>query len=236
MGYAVIFVLFAIALVAGAVHARGIGWVMLWPALGCVVIAAGYGCLGPAVFGKRTDGRLSWWSFLVHGPYLLLIWITWRLGASLGREPAMHEVAPQLWLGRRVSARVLPAGVTLVVDLTSESPEPRCIVSDYHYLCVPTLDASVPSEEAFVSAVDEAMRAKGVFVHCASGHGRSAAFVAAMLIAQGKAVDVREAILLIRGQRPSVELNGCQRRLAQCVGRRLAERASTDHVPESPSA
>ena len=62
--------------------------------------------------------------------------------------------------------------------------------------------------------VEEAFSAGSVFVHCANGHGRSAAFAAALLLRRGLARDVAEAMGIIRRARPACRLNPVQTALA----------------------
>ena len=59
-------------------------------------------------------------------------------------------------------------------------------------------------------------RAEGpVLVHCALGHGRSATFVAAYLLAEGLAASLPEALDLLRRVWPGVRLSDAQRRLLE---------------------
>jgi protein-tyrosine phosphatase len=52
-----------------------------------------------------------------------------------------------------------------------------------------------------------------VYVHCAAGHGRSAMFVAALLLASGRLASVSEAEAFMREKRPEVRLSSSQREL-----------------------
>jgi protein-tyrosine phosphatase len=86
------------------------------------------------------------------------------------------------------------------------------------YLCVPTLDALTPSDSIARQAIDRIARSDGpVYIHCAQGHGRSAAFAAAVLIRRGLARDVEEAERLLVTKRPGVRLNRRQREFVRRV-------------------
>jgi protein-tyrosine phosphatase len=212
--YAVVFAVFGLYLAAVAVLLGDFGLLLLWPAVSCFVVAAAYAGVGPAVFGKRPDGRLAWWAVALLLPYLLLSAALWHLVRVFGKEPCCHEVAPGVWLGRRPLPKELPPTVDLVVDLTAEFAEPRGVCAGRTYLCLPTLDTLAPDGMAFAELVRRVTAWPGVvYIHCASGHGRSATLAAAVLIARGLARDAAEAEAVLRGVRPGVRLKKAQREL-----------------------
>jgi protein-tyrosine phosphatase len=199
-----------------AAFAGGAAWVLAWPALSFALVAAAYAGLGARIFGKRPTGRLAPWAVLLLWPYLLLTWAVWHAGRLFDRRACASEVAPGLWLGRRALARELPPGVGLVVDLTAEFPEPRGVVANRIYVCVPVLDSTAPAGPALRELVQRVAGWQGgVFVHCAKGHGRSALVAAGVLLARGLAADAGEAERLLRAARPGVRLNAPQRRLLE---------------------
>jgi protein-tyrosine phosphatase len=121
-------------------------------------------------------------------------------------------VTPGIWLGRRPYLKELPPGIGLVIDLTAEFPAERALRREIPYLCLPVLDAFVPSDAAFLDAVDRVMReTRPVYIHCAMGRGRSASLAAAIAIKKGLAVDVESAEQLLRKTRGGVRLNRLQR-------------------------
>jgi protein-tyrosine phosphatase len=212
MPYAILFGLLAGYLAFLAAASGGWGWLLLWPAVSFGLLAAAYAGLGPRVFGKRGDGRLSPLMVWLLLPVLLLLWGLWHLSRLAGR--CCDEVAPGLWLGRRAFVRELPPGIVLVVDLTAEFSAPRGIREGRDYLALPTLDAAAPDESAFRAALDRVSGAAGpVYLHCAQGHGRSALLAAAVLLRRGIASDVRDAERILRRARPGVRLKPAQRRL-----------------------
>jgi protein-tyrosine phosphatase len=213
MKYAIVFTLLGIELIALGVFLGGAGWLLCWPGGSFVLVGAAYAGLGPRVFGKRRDGSLAWWSAALL-PYLGLTWLVWHLQRRLSREPCCHAVAPGLWLGRRPYAHEVPPSVSLIVDLTAEFSEPGAVRVGRTYLCVPTLDSAATDEKTFRDLVETiAGWQGGVYVHCALGHGRSAAVAAAVLLARGLASTVREAEQMLRQARPGVRLKKAQRAL-----------------------
>jgi protein-tyrosine phosphatase len=181
-------------------------------------VAAAYQWIGPKVFGKRPDGTLAWWSVVALLPFLLFTWLLWRLQRRFSGSDCCNEVAPGIWLGRRAYGWELPAGISLVVDLTAEFPEPKDVRAGRSYRCLPTLDTRAPEERAFQQLVEEIVAWPGsVYIHCAAGHGRSATVAAAALIARGLAQEVTQAEHLLKQARPGVSLNSVQRGLLERV-------------------
>ena len=199
---------------------------LLWSGGSFATVAAAYALQKPCVFGKRSDGTMAPLPSLLLLPYLLLTWLLWYGQTRLSREAAWDEVAPGLWLGRRISAERMPRGVTLIVDLTSEFSEPRSVREGRHYLCLPALDNAAPERGAFQDAVRQVSGWEGgVYVHCALGHGRSALVVAAVMMARGLAATPVEALALLHRARPGVSLSWEQRAFLErppLVARRLA--------------
>jgi protein-tyrosine phosphatase len=208
-----LFVLLAFALAALGLLEGGFGYVLLWPALSFALVGAGYLGLGSRVFGKRADGSLPIWSRAVFAPYLGLAWVIWQFLRKTRVRP-YDLVAPGLYLARRLHTRELPADVELVVDLTAEFAIPAGFGGSRRYQSLPALDGHVPDEARFAALVDEVARSNAVtLVHCAAGHGRSAGFVAAVLIRRGLAADIDEAEKLIKVVRPSIRIRRSQRAL-----------------------
>jgi protein-tyrosine phosphatase len=207
-------------------------WGLGWLGASLLVVGGAYLGPGPRVLGKRADGTLAWAPVLLLLPYFLLAWTVWHVRRGLSRERCFHEVAPGLLLGRRPFAHELPAEVALVVDLTSEFPEPPAVRTRARYLCHPVLDTCAPDEEGLVSVVRTVLAEPGaVYVHCAQGHGRSSTLVAAVLLAQGHHEDVPGAEHHLRRARPGVRLHPEQRALLTRMLPRLrrlgTERAGT---------
>jgi protein-tyrosine phosphatase len=216
MKYALMLVMLGLAQVIFAYDAGIFSWLFLWSGLSWIFAGGAYGFVGARAFGKRNDGSMVWWNVLLFFPYLAATWLLWYTQKSLTKEPLCNQVSPGVWLGRRCSASELPSGVGMVVDLTAEFAEMRQVREGRAYVCLPILDASIPSLTSFqelvqiVASVD-----KPIYVHCALGHGRSATVVVALLVARGDALSVDQAELIVKMVRPGIAINRVQRHFLQ---------------------
>jgi membrane-associated phospholipid phosphatase len=190
------------------------GWALwlLWASVALAMVAAAYAAFGPGLFQKAPDGRLSLAAMAMLAPYLIGAWINSRVWTR--RSPLPASVTPELMIGRVPSARERAAlNIRAIVDLTAELPAPGRAGA---YRNVPSLDLVPLHGEALrgaVAAID-ALRERGpVLVCCALGYGRSAAAIAAWLIAAGHAADAEQAIATIRRARPRIVLTPEQLRL-----------------------
>lgn len=188
-----------------------VSWLLWWSGADFVLVGLAYVWNRPQIFGKRPDGTLTGWRGALLFPYLLFAWVVWSLETRLRREVPFHEVAPGLWLWRRVPGRDLPPSVSLFVDLTSEFWEPASVRRGRTYLCLPTLDGATPEPQKLRELVQAVSVWPGeVYVHCALGRGRSALVVAAVLLAKGAASDLEDATQKLRQARAGVRLNPVQ--------------------------
>ena len=184
--------------------------IILWPALAVALVAAAYGGLGPGALGKRA-GRLAWGRRLLLAPYLAGAHASLRL-QSRGHPP-YAEVASGLFLGRHLNAReARRLTASAVLDMTAELSE-AAPLRRRAYLCLPTLDLTVPNPAQLAEGARfiEAHLANGpVYVHCALGLGRSAAQVAAYLLASGRAATAGEAVARVKAAQPRAKLEASQ--------------------------
>jgi len=186
-------------------------WILLWPATVMVAIAVVYAARVPRALGKRADGTLAWWAWLVWAPIFGYMRLLHELARTLTREPVANEVAAGVWVGRRPRAHELPEGVAIVVDLCAELPGAPGVADGRAYLAIPTLDATSPTPAQIARAVDAILAAKGAaFIHCAFGHGRSATVAAALLVRRGEAT-LEDVERKLRACRPRIGLNAHQR-------------------------
>jgi len=187
------------------------GLVFLWVAAAYVMAGLAYFTGRPGWLGKRHDGTMALWTAFLSFPYLVLAVVASMVRRVL-REPPWNEVAPGLYVGRRVSGAELPPDIDLVVDLTSEFAEPASVRAGRSYRCLPTMDGCASEPDAFRAlAVEVAGWPGRVYVHCAVGHGRSAALAAAVIILRGDARDVASAEALMKQARPGIELKRAQK-------------------------
>lgn len=196
--------------------AAGVGFA--WAGTSFLLIGAAYAGLGARVLGKRTNGRLQWWTVMLLLPFFLLIWVTWWLARLFSRENCCDEIVPGLWLGRYPLPGEVPERASRVVDLAAEFPRLQRTTGSREYISLPTLDAGVPERQAFLDVVQAIVASSEcTYIHCAQGHGRSAIVMAAVLIAKGLAADVESAERQIRERRPGVKLNRRQQKFVRAA-------------------
>lgn len=214
--YLIVLVLVGATQIVLASTSGTMAWLLYWSGLSWIVVGAAYGGLGAGIFGKRANGRMAPVSICLLLPYLSVTWFLWYMQQLLTKEPPYNEITPGLWLGRRCLGKELPSGIELIVDMTSEFSEPADLQLGRSYVCVPTLDASVPSDKAFADLVQIIVASPGpVYVHCALGHGRSAAVMTAVLVAKGSASTIEQAEQNVKQARPGTKINPVQRKMLQ---------------------
>ncbi|APR83674.1 Ser/Thr and Tyr protein phosphatase (dual specificity) [Minicystis rosea] len=217
MRYGILFLLLGVSLAGLAALSGGFGWGLLWPAASFVVVAIAYARRRPTMLGKHRDGTMALWAWALLGPYLLLTLALSWIERWVSREDAANEVAPGLWVGRRPRVRDLPASIDIVVDLTAELPAARGVRLREDYVGVPVLDGTAPAVEALRALLERLGDRRGIFLHCASGHGRSATVAAALLIARGVAADVEQAEAHLQRARPGIRLRAEQRQRVRAL-------------------
>jgi protein-tyrosine phosphatase len=180
------------------------GWWLLWPAAALSLVATAYFGAGPAVF-QKTDGRQSWPARILLAPYLLGVWISYRLYTRAA--PARHEALPSLYFGRWPRGDDLASYAPVaVLDLTAEFSRKRNLPL-HSYANIPILDLTTPEPLALQSAVefiDKYIQHGPVFVHCALGFSRSATVVAAWLVRSKRFATPEEAMSHLAAQRRGV--------------------------------
>jgi protein-tyrosine phosphatase len=209
MKQALTYLIAAVVQLALALWLHGWALLLLWTAVACLLVGLAYAGAGAALFGKRADGRLAWWAWLLL-PYLGFTYAIWKIKRRLSKEALYNEITPGLWIGRRVLGAELPDDVQVIVDLTCEFAEPSTALARCEYRALPTLNYSVPPLGALQALVAELAGRDGVYIHCAQGHGRSATVAAALLRQRGAAATVDEAVAMVVRVRPKVHLEPCQ--------------------------
>jgi hypothetical protein len=211
--------LFALATVLPVIPMLFVGWAALASAL----VALAYAKNWPGVYGKRPAGTIAWWRALPVLPVMGGTALVRRLLRGHFLAEPYHLVAEGLYVGGRIPARHLPAGVAMVVDLVAEAPAPRGVALDRRYHALPTLDGHVAADPiAFAELVARAARDPGpVYVHCAGGRGRAVCFATAVLIVRGVVADVDAAVEHVRRVRPKIGPTQAHRALSQWAAERL---------------
>lgn len=202
----------AIRYAAGAALAAALGlgiggWALwlLWVAVSLAMVAAIYAFLDAGAFQKGAQGSLSPAVHWLLAPYLAGAWLNSRWWTR--HQPLPDAVLPGLLIGRLPTRAERDAqGIRAVVDLSAELP---CMAAGVRYASVPQLDLTLPSPgqlERAARAIESAMGNGPVLVCCALGFSRSAAAVAAWLLASGRASAAADAVEQVRRVRPAIVL------------------------------
>ncbi len=207
----------ATACLVAALALQGAALWLLWGTLSLGLVSTAYAGLGPVVFQKNAQGRLSVAALGLLAPYLLgariNVWAWTR-----GQAPAV-EIADGVWLGRYPTPAILARlPVRRIVDVSAEMTgrlawpgEPAA--SALPIAAEPGLDLLIPAGPALhrtVMLIEQARAGGSVLVCCALGYSRSAAALAAWLVATGRCADMAAAIARIRRQRPAIVLDAAR--------------------------
>jgi protein-tyrosine phosphatase len=172
------------------------------------------------LFGKRADGTLPIWSWVIFLPLHLYSLAILNLTRLIGNEPWVCRVNESLSLGSRPNASDDCGEFDAIIDLTAEFQEVKSVRQRRGYYSFPIVDASAPTVDALEAAVKARPNGRAL-VHCAQGHGRTGLFAAAWLLANGSATTADEALALVTSVRPGVKLNSTQRRCLSELEQRL---------------
>lgn len=212
-GFALTFVALTLGLVL-LIPASGSGWsaIVLWPAAGTAMVALAYAGEHPRLLGKRDDGRIAAWSWVLGLPIHAFSALIWRLQRA-GGEAFANEVAPGIWVGRRpLPGDLRTHEFATIVDLTAEFAAVTAERDHPGYRCLPVLDGTLPETEALQAIVGPLVDAPDpILIHCAVGHGRSAGVAAALALARGLHGDPQRAIAAMQEARPRIRLREHQR-------------------------
>lgn len=209
------------------------------PQISAMLLANSFVCAGlragiPDPFCKnpnlRKFLRFRAWRAIILGPYLLATWSVHWVACRLSREAPFDEVAPGVFVGRKLHGRdraaVEHTGFGSVLDLAAEFDDPAWLKDsrDYHSEPLPDTCSPTPVRLAYCCRWIECVLPYGaVFVHCASGHGRSATVAAAWVLWSKQADTVDHAIESIRSRRPGIHINGSQRRALEDFYRSMVD-------------
>ena len=222
MKYALIFFIFGISSIIFGYNLIIFRLLFFWAGVSFIILGAAYGCLGAKVFGKKSNGTLNKWCLFLLLPYLLLTWIIWHIQRLISQEDCCNEIAPGIWLGRRAFVDELPDRISLIIDLTAEFPEPPNVISGKTYICIPTLDTSVPEQHVFEKLIHTICSWQGnVYIHCALGHGRSATVAAGVLLAKGLVENFNQAEKVLLTARPKIKFSPAQKNMLKKCQRSL---------------
>jgi hypothetical protein len=176
------------ALAAGiAFRFGGVCWILLWPTVAMLTVALIYLADRPSLFRQPLIR-------VILAPYTGAAWINSRCWTR--SHSAAHEIVDGVWLGR------VPWGRTNFRSVVSLSPELPIGVR-----IIPMLDLVDPTSLQLrdaVAAIEEGVDQRPTLVCCALGFSRSAAAIAAWMLATGRARSATEAFEVIRRKRPQI--------------------------------
>lgn len=194
----------------------GGAWLLLlWPAMSLALVASAYAS-GRRDFLKAGAAGLPACSWLLFGPWLLVMWLNvrlrrGRLGEAVELDSGLDpDLDPPLWLGPQPAICGMPAELQGRSDLTvvSLAPEvPQRVNAGLATVVIPALDLVVPGEEVTaeaLAAIASALQRGPVYLHCALGYGRSAHVAAVWLQRRHSSagMTLRQAQDWIRQRRP----------------------------------
>lgn len=178
----------------------------VWPAFAFGTAAYGYSGYGSIY--RKNAGRLTFFTKLLFGPLLAAQWISWRY--YRGQSARWSELTSRVWLGPVLTEdeanAAIAAGVTAVLDLTVEFSRPDAF-KKLHYLNVPILDLTAPSQSQLMvaSAFIERESSQGVvFIHCKAGYSRTAVAATAWLLVTERAKNADDAFAQLMKVRPRI--------------------------------
>src|SRR5579859_3468974 len=105
------------------------GWFLVAVWLGCdfIVLGIAYARGAHRIYGKRPDGTLPLWSWLIFLPLFAYTLIVWHLIRIFNPESPRNAVNEQLVVGRRLLGFEHEGKFDNFVDLTAEFAAPRLI-------------------------------------------------------------------------------------------------------------
>jgi hypothetical protein len=209
MKHAITLTFVGIALMIMGAQVGVFGAFLVWLGFNFLLLGGGHFRKVHSLFGKRSDGTLPLWSWIIFLPLFLFGIFVWHLARAFSSEPAVNRISSQLVIGRRLLSGERPEEFANYIDLTAEFQEPRELREAPGYVAFPILDASAPSPEDLRAAITR-LNPGSTFIHCAQGHGRTGLFALAVLLSSGAVRSVEEGLSLLASVRPAIRLSPTQ--------------------------
>lgn len=182
----------------------GGSYVLVWPGVSLLGVAAGYSGWGTGVFQKEANGRISPSARLLLWPYRFGAWLS--MYGFTRQLPQVIQVTDGVFIGSYPRSPLRQASI---LDVTAEFSRSRNS-RNKPYICCPLMDLVVPNQQQLdlaVTQLNQLHQQHGtVLVHCALGMSRSALVIAAWLLDQGRVATPQAAAELLRQVRPQVVL------------------------------
>jgi len=150
------------------------------------------------ILAKSRHGKVNYLFLVLNAPWLLFTWVVFQIQMLLSRENRVDQIeGSSIFVASRPLRGFDFSSYDLVVDLTAEFLKDR--VEDKKYLCFPNLDG-MPLSSTYDDV--EVFKNRRVLVHCANGHGRSALFVASLLLDMREVESFDEGLKRVEKSRP----------------------------------
>ena len=145
MSYKYILTLIGLPLITIGLVERGWFVLLVWLGGDFFILGLAHWQAAHGVFGKKTDGTISFWHRLLFFPLLVYTAVVWHLTRLFSRGSAYNTVTEQLVVGRRLLPPELGEKFDNYVDLTAEFSEPAAIRRSPAYRCFPILVTRLPA-------------------------------------------------------------------------------------------
>ena len=174
-------------------------YALIWLLLNFLLFTVAYALNTPnLILAKNHTGKINYLLLILNAPWLLFTWIIFQIQMLLSRENSVDKIEGS---GIFIASRPLRgfdfSPYDVVVDLTAEFLKDT--VKNEKYLSYPNLDG-MPLSCGYDDV--EIFKNKKVLVHCANGHGRSALFVAKLLVELKFVENFEEGLEVIKKHRP----------------------------------
>jgi rhodanese-related sulfurtransferase len=180
--------------------------ILAWPAAAMGTVSVAYFGAGARVLRKHR-GRLPMMTQWLLAPWLLGQEISWWWYRRQGAK--CDQLTPRVWMGsvpdHDAAYEMVHDGVTDVLDMTAEFEAPRAFRELPGYKNIPVMDLTAPTQAQLHDAaafIEKARKEGVVFVHCKSGHSRTAAALGAWLLQSGGTTEA--ALAQMREARPGM--------------------------------
>lgn len=183
---------------------------LVWLFFNFLTMSIAYGLNKPwLLLGKKKSGEVNLFLLVLNFPWLLFTWLIFHLQMFLSGENRVDEIGnTAIFIASKPLKGFDFTAYDLVVDLTAEFLKSSSCRSK-QYRCYPNLDA-MPLMTLYEDVSE--FKNKSILVHCANGHGRSALFVAHLLVDLNIVFSIEDGLKLISLNRPLAILNKEQRK------------------------
>lgn len=183
------------------------GMILLaWSFLNFSIFSLAYGLNKPAyILGKNRDGEISTPLLIINLPWLSVTWFVFQIQALLSKENKIDNICGTNWCISGFPGLSYDSGFELIIDLTAEFPKANH--SNVNYVCFSNLDGVALN--SFVGQLGLNKDSK-VLIHCAQGHGRSAAWCSLCMYEAVFFASALEAYQHILKSRPAARVSKSQ--------------------------